>query len=94
MSARRDALAAAIARLREVLKAPESDVTRDAAIQRFELAWEVRSRAGARRGLGLPVSQGLLESRLQDLVDRKRAGLAGYVERPEQNFPHVRRSFG
>jgi nucleotidyltransferase substrate binding protein (TIGR01987 family) len=55
MTARQEALAAAIARLREVLKAPESDVSRDAAIQRFEfcfeLAWKsIQERA---RGEGL-----------------------------------------
>lgn len=41
MSARRDALAAVVGRLREVLKAPESDITRDAAIQRFEFCFEL-----------------------------------------------------
>jgi nucleotidyltransferase substrate binding protein (TIGR01987 family) len=41
MTARRDALAAAIIRLREVLSAPESDVSRDAAIQRFEFCFEL-----------------------------------------------------
>ena len=39
MTARRDALAAALARLREVLQAPETDVSRDAAIQRFEFSF-------------------------------------------------------
>src|SRR2546425_7505884 len=37
----RASLAAAIARLREVLKAAESDVSRDAAIQRFEFCFEL-----------------------------------------------------
>lgn len=41
MTPRREALAAAIARLREVLEAPESDVIRDAAIQRFEFCFEL-----------------------------------------------------
>jgi nucleotidyltransferase substrate binding protein (TIGR01987 family) len=41
MTARQQALAAAIARLREVLKLPESDVSRDAAIQRFEFCFEL-----------------------------------------------------
>ena len=41
MTARRDALAAALARLREVLQAPETDVSRDAAIQRFEFCFEL-----------------------------------------------------
>jgi nucleotidyltransferase substrate binding protein (TIGR01987 family) len=41
VSARREALARAIARLREVLEEPESDVSRDAAIQRFEFCFEL-----------------------------------------------------
>ena len=41
MTPRREALTAAIARLREVLQAPETDVSRDAAIQRFEFCFEL-----------------------------------------------------
>jgi hypothetical protein len=41
VTARREALAAALARLRQVLEAPETDVTRDAAIQRFEFCFEL-----------------------------------------------------
>jgi nucleotidyltransferase substrate binding protein (TIGR01987 family) len=38
---RREALAGAITRLREVLGAAETDVSRDAAIQRFEFCFEL-----------------------------------------------------
>jgi nucleotidyltransferase substrate binding protein (TIGR01987 family) len=41
VTARREAFAAAIARFREVLKQPENDVSRDAAIQRFEFCFEL-----------------------------------------------------
>lgn len=41
MTARREALAVALVRLREVLNVPESDVSRDAAIQRFEFCFEL-----------------------------------------------------
>jgi len=45
MTARRQALNVAIARLREVLKQPETDVSRDAAIQRFEFCFELAWKA-------------------------------------------------
>jgi hypothetical protein len=41
VTARREALATAIVRLREVLNAPENDVSRDAAIQRFDFCFEL-----------------------------------------------------
>ena len=41
MTPRREALAAAITRLGEVLRAAETDVSRDAAIQRFEFCFEL-----------------------------------------------------
>jgi nucleotidyltransferase substrate binding protein (TIGR01987 family) len=41
VTTRRDALTSAIARLRDVLAQPETDVSRDAAIQRFEFCFEL-----------------------------------------------------
>jgi nucleotidyltransferase substrate binding protein (TIGR01987 family) len=41
VSTRREALTDAVARLDDVLNTPESDITRDAAIQRFEFCFEL-----------------------------------------------------
>jgi len=64
MSARRQALAAAIARLRQVLKEPENDVSRDAAIQRFEfcfeLAWKAIQERAREEGLDCQSPKGCL----------------------------------
>jgi nucleotidyltransferase substrate binding protein (TIGR01987 family) len=45
MTARRQALADAVRRLRAVLQEPETDVSRDAAIQRFEFCFELSWKA-------------------------------------------------
>lgn len=45
MTTRRQALTSAIARLHEVLAQPETDVSRDAAIQRFEFCFELAWKA-------------------------------------------------
>lgn len=64
MTPRREALAAAIARLREVLQAPETDVSRDAAIQRFEfcfeLAWKSIQEQARAEGLDCQSPKGCL----------------------------------
>lgn len=55
MTARRDSFTRAIMRFDEALKAPETDLTRDAAIQRFEfcfeLAWKVIQEQARAEGL-------------------------------------------
>ena len=55
MRERGDSFSQAVKRLREVLDAPETDITRDAAIQRFEfcfeLAWKAIQEQGRREGL-------------------------------------------
>jgi len=55
MTVRRQALRSALTRLREVLKQPENDVSRDAAIQRFEfcfeLAWKTIQQRDREEGL-------------------------------------------
>lgn len=65
MTARREALAAAIMRLREVLNRPETDVSRDAAIQRFEfcfeLAWKFIQERGRAEGLDCQSPKGCLQ---------------------------------
>ena len=64
MTARRQALAAAISRLHEVLKEPENDISRDAAIQRFEfcfeLAWKAIQQRAREEGLDCQSPKGCL----------------------------------
>ena len=64
MTARRQALNLAIARLREVLNQPETDVSRDAAIQRFEfcfeLAWKAIQERAREEGLDCQSPRGCL----------------------------------
>jgi nucleotidyltransferase substrate binding protein (TIGR01987 family) len=64
MTARQDALEAAISRLNAVLKAPESDINRDAAIQRFEfcfeLAWKFIQERARDEGLDCQSPRGCL----------------------------------
>ena len=65
MTARRQALVSAIARLREVLNQPETDVVRDAAIQRFEfcfeLAWKLIQERAREEGLDCQSPKGCLQ---------------------------------
>jgi nucleotidyltransferase substrate binding protein (TIGR01987 family) len=65
MTVRRQALASAVIRLREVLRAPENDVSRDAAIQRFEfcfeLAWKAIQERARDEGLDCQSPKGCLK---------------------------------
>jgi nucleotidyltransferase substrate binding protein (TIGR01987 family) len=65
VTARREALAAAVVRLREVLNIPESDVSRDAAIQRFEfcfeLAWKAIQERAREEGLDCQTPRSCLQ---------------------------------
>jgi nucleotidyltransferase substrate binding protein (TIGR01987 family) len=65
VTARRQALGRAVARLREVLKEAENDVSRDAAIQRFEfcfeLAWKAIQERALEEGLDCQSPKGCLK---------------------------------
>lgn len=65
MTARRDSFSHAIVRLTEALKAPETDLSRDAAIQRFEfcfeLAWKVIQEQARTEGLDCQSPKGCLK---------------------------------
>lgn len=65
MTARHDSFSHAIVRLSEALKAPETDLSRDAAIQRFEfcfeLAWKVIQERARTEGLDCQSPKGCLK---------------------------------
>lgn len=65
MSPRIESLRLALARLREALQAPETDLTRDAAIQRFEfcfeLAWKAIQEHARSEGLDCQSPKGCLK---------------------------------
>jgi hypothetical protein len=67
MTARRDSFTYAIMRFEEALKTPETDLTRDAAIQRFEfcfeLAWKVIQEQARTEGIARMVHDGSLRNR-------------------------------
>ncbi|MGH7181250.1 MAG: nucleotidyltransferase substrate binding protein, partial [Nitrospiraceae bacterium] len=65
MTARRNSFSHAIIRFNEVLKASETDISRDAAIQRFEfcfeLAWKVIQEQARVEGLDCQSPKGCLK---------------------------------
>ncbi len=65
MTTRRDSFSHALVRLNEALKAPETDLIRDAAIQRFEfcfeLAWKVIQEQARMEGLDCQSPKGCLK---------------------------------
>jgi nucleotidyltransferase substrate binding protein (TIGR01987 family) len=65
MTARHDSFSHAIVRLNEALMAPETDLSRDAAIQRFEfcfeLAWKVIQEQARSEGLDCQSPKGCLK---------------------------------
>lgn len=65
MTARRDSFSLAIVRFSEALAAPETDLSRDAAIQRFEfcfeLAWKVIQEQARTEGLDCQSPKGCLK---------------------------------
>lgn len=67
MTARRDSFSHAIVRLNEALVAQETDLSRDAAIQRFEfcfeLAWKVIQEQARSEGIARMVHDGSLRNR-------------------------------
>jgi nucleotidyltransferase substrate binding protein (TIGR01987 family) len=96
MTARREALAAAIGRLRDVLKAPESDVTRDAAIQRFEfcfeLAWKCIQERARDEGLDCQSPKGCLSVAFKtSWIENEQGWLAMPVSAPPKLSPAPRR---
>ena len=65
MTSREEAFRSAVARLADVLKQPANDVTRDAAIQRFEfcfeLGWKAIQDAARKEGLDCQSPRGCLK---------------------------------
>jgi nucleotidyltransferase substrate binding protein (TIGR01987 family) len=65
MTARRDSFSHAIMRFNEALRAPETDISRDGAIQRFEfcfeLAWKVIQEQARIEGLDCQSPKGCLK---------------------------------
>jgi len=93
MTVRREALAAAIARLREVLQAPENDVSRDAAIQRFEfcfeLAWKCIQERAREEGLDCQSPKGCLSVAFKtSWIENEQAWLAMLQDRNQTSHTY------
>lgn len=75
MTARLDSFSHAIVRLNEALVASETDLNRDAAIQRFEfcfeLAWKVIQEQAWTEGIARMVHDGSLRNRRAALRDQR-----------------------
>jgi len=92
VTTRREALTSAITRLRDVLAQPENDVSRDAAIQRFEfcfeLAWKAIQERARDEGLDCQSPKSCLTLAFKTAwIADEREWLAMLADR---NFAHLR----
>ncbi|MBY0249011.1 MAG: nucleotidyltransferase substrate binding protein [Nitrospiraceae bacterium] len=84
MTARQDSFTQAIARLSNALTAPETDLSRDAAIQRFEfcfeLAWKVIQERARTEGLDCQSSKGCFKLAYKNSWIGEEAGWLAMLE--------------
>lgn len=84
MTTRQDSFAQAIARLGDALTAPETDLSRDAAIQRFEfcfeLAWKVIQERARTEGLDCQSPKGCFKLAYKNSWIGEEAGWLAMVE--------------
>lgn len=93
MTARREALVSAVVRLREVLKQSETDVSRDAAIQRFEfcfeLAWKSIQERAREEGLDCQSPKGCLRVAFKtDWIEDEKGWLAMLADRNQTSHTY------
>ena len=91
MTARGDSFSHAIVHFSEALRSPETDISRDAAIQRFEycfeLAWKVIQEQGPGKTARLSIAKGLTQTRIQEWLDQRRSSRQGCVSPPLRLSP-------